>query len=77
LQNLKGRCHFGRPGCRWKTPFGGHRHKWEDNIRRHLRETGWEGMDWTHLAQDRDQWWDLVNMVMNLHILLKMRNSTS
>jgi hypothetical protein len=22
-------------------------------------------MDWIHLAQDRDQWWALVNMVMN------------
>jgi len=20
-----------------------------------LRETGWEGVDWSHLAQDRDQ----------------------
>jgi hypothetical protein len=23
----------------------------------HLREIGWEGVDWIHLAQDRDQWW--------------------
>jgi len=21
-----------------------------------LREIGWEGVDWMHLAQDRDQW---------------------
>jgi hypothetical protein len=21
-----------------------------------LREIGWEGVDWIHLAQDRDQW---------------------
>jgi hypothetical protein len=26
-----------------------------------LREIGWEGMDWMHLAQDRDQWWVVVN----------------
>jgi len=32
-----------------------------------LREIVWEGVDWMHLAQeDWDQWWDLVNMVMNL-----------
>jgi hypothetical protein len=31
-----------------------------------LRETGWEGVDWIHLAQDRDQWLAVVNMVMNL-----------
>jgi hypothetical protein len=30
-----------------------------------LRETGWGDMDWFDLAQDRDQWRALVNMVMN------------
>jgi hypothetical protein len=25
------------------------------------------GMDWIDLAQDRDRWWALVNVVMNLH----------
>jgi hypothetical protein len=40
--------------------------KWEDNIKMYLRETGWEVVDWIHLAQNRDQWWVLVNMVMNL-----------
>jgi len=33
-----------------------------------LRETGWEGVDWMHLAQNRDQWQELVNMVMNLWV---------
>jgi hypothetical protein len=27
-----------------------------------LREIGWGGMDWIHLAQDRDQLRALVNM---------------
>jgi hypothetical protein len=27
---------------------------------------GWEGVHWMNLAQDRGQWWDLVNTVMNL-----------
>jgi hypothetical protein len=30
-----------------------------------LRETGWEDVDEIHLAQDRDQWWALMNVVMN------------
>jgi hypothetical protein len=36
------------------------------NIKMNLRETGWYGMDWVDLAQDRDQWRALVNMIMNL-----------
>jgi hypothetical protein len=36
--------------------------RWKDNIWMDLRETGGEGMNWIHLAQDRDQWWALVNM---------------
>jgi hypothetical protein len=31
------------------------------NIKMDLREIGWDGMDWIHLAQDRDQWRALVN----------------
>jgi hypothetical protein len=38
-----------------KEPFGRHRHRWED-IRKSLREMGWEGVDWIYLTQDRDQW---------------------
>jgi hypothetical protein len=30
-----------------------------------LRETWWGGMDWNDMAQDRDQWWAFMNMVMN------------
>jgi hypothetical protein len=33
-----------------------------------LREIEWDGMDWIDLAQDRDQWRTLVNMVMNLRV---------
>jgi hypothetical protein len=33
-----------------------------------LEEVGCEGMDWIKLAQYRDRWWALVNMVMNLRV---------
>jgi len=33
-----------------------------------LRVIGWEGADWMHLAQDRDQWRAVVNTVMNLRV---------
>jgi len=28
---------------------------WEDNIRMDLGEIGWKGVDWMHLAQERDR----------------------
>jgi hypothetical protein len=39
-----------------------------DNIKVTLRETGWGGTDWIDVAQGRDQWWALVNTVMNLRV---------
>jgi hypothetical protein len=33
-----------------------------------LRDTGWDGMDWIDVAQGREQWRALVNMVMNLRV---------
>jgi hypothetical protein len=41
---------------------------WEDNIEIDLTEIGWGGMDWIHLAQDRDQWRALVNTAMSLQV---------
>jgi hypothetical protein len=31
-----------------------------------LREIGWEGADWMHVCQVRDQWLAFMNMVMKL-----------
>jgi hypothetical protein len=42
--------------------------KWVDNIKMDLRETGWGGMGWVDLAQDRDQQSSLLIMVMNLQV---------
>jgi hypothetical protein len=39
-----------------------------DNIKIDLREIGWGGMNWTLLAEDRDQWRALVNTVINLRV---------
>jgi hypothetical protein len=51
-----------------KRTLGRPRRRWEDNIRMGLREIGWEGVDWMHLVQDRDQWRDVVNTMMNLRV---------
>jgi hypothetical protein len=37
-----------------------HRSRTEDKIRMDLREIGWKGVDWMHLAQVRVQSWALV-----------------
>jgi hypothetical protein len=41
---------------------------WEDNIRMDLRKIGWEGVNWIHLGQGKDQWRALVNTVMNFRV---------
>jgi hypothetical protein len=33
-----------------------------------LREKVWEDVEWIHLAENRDQWRDVVNTLMNLRI---------
>jgi hypothetical protein len=52
-----------------RRPLVRRRRKWDDNIRTDFREIDWEGVDSVHLAEDRDQWQVLVNMVMNLWLL--------
>jgi hypothetical protein len=51
--------------ARRKEPLEKPRHRWEDNIKMDLRRIRWGDMDWIHLAQERDQWKALENMVMN------------
>jgi hypothetical protein len=49
-----------------KRPLGRPRHKWEDNIKMDLRETGIDGVNWIQLAQDRVRWQAFVKTVMDL-----------
>jgi hypothetical protein len=52
-----------------KKPAKRTRRRWEDNIRKDLREAGWQCVDWIHLAQDRYRWGEgVVNTVMNLRV---------
>jgi hypothetical protein len=51
-----------------KRPLGRPRGRWANNTKMGLREIGWGGMDWIHLAQDRYQWSALVKTVMNLRV---------
>jgi hypothetical protein len=51
-----------------KRLLGRPRHRWEDIIRMDLQEVGCGGMDWIKLAQDRDRWRAIVNVVLNLQV---------
>jgi hypothetical protein len=51
-----------------KRPLGRPRCEWKDNIKIDFQEVGCGGMDWIELAQDRDRWRALVNVVMNLRV---------
>jgi hypothetical protein len=51
-----------------KRPLGRRRCRWEDNIRMDLQDVECGGMEWIGLAQDRDRWRTIVNVVMNLRV---------
>jgi hypothetical protein len=34
----------------------------------YIRKTGWEVVDWIHVAQDSDQWRAFANTVTNLRV---------
>jgi hypothetical protein len=48
-----------------KRPLGRPRLRWVD-----LGEQGWGDVDWIGLAQDRNRWRALVNLVLNLWVPL-------
>jgi hypothetical protein len=52
-----------------KRPLGRPRRRWEEGIRRDLREIGLWGVDWIRLAQDRYRWRTVVSAMMNLRVL--------
>jgi len=43
-----------------KRPLGRPRNRWMDNIGLDLKY-GWEGFDLIVVAQDRDEWWSVIN----------------
>ena len=49
-------------------PLGRPRFWWVENIKMHLQKLGCGVMNWTELAQDRDRWRALVNVVMKLRV---------
>jgi hypothetical protein len=52
-----------------KRPLERSRHRWEEGIKMDLREIGCGGVEWIHLAESRDRWRAIVNVVMNPRVL--------
>jgi hypothetical protein len=51
-----------------KRPLGRRRRRWTDNIRMDLGDVGWGDVDWIGLAQDRNRWRALMNLVLKLRV---------
>jgi hypothetical protein len=51
-----------------KGLLGGPRYRWVNNIGMDLGQIGGSGVDWIGLAQDRDRWRALANVVMNFQV---------
>jgi hypothetical protein len=52
-------------------PLGRSVRKWEGNIKADLQEMSLGAMDCIYLAQGRDRWRVLVNVLLNLRVPLK------
>ena len=50
-------------------PLGSARHRWEDDIRKYLKEMDASARNWIYSAQNRDYWRVLANLALNLQIL--------
>jgi len=51
-----------------RSPLGRPKFRWEESIKTDLQEVGCGGMDWIDMAQNRDSWRALVNVVMNRQV---------
>jgi hypothetical protein len=51
-----------------KRPLRKPKHGLVDNIRMDLGEVGWGDVDWIGLAQDRNRWRALTNLVLDLRV---------
>jgi hypothetical protein len=51
-----------------KRQLGRCRRRRDNNSEMNLREIGWEGVDWIHVTQDREDMWGLLNVVTYLRV---------
>jgi hypothetical protein len=49
-----------------KKPLGIPMQRQDGDVKMGLQEMGWKVMDWITVAQNRDKWWGVMNMIMNV-----------
>jgi hypothetical protein len=54
-----------------ERPLERARHKWEDGIKIDFKEVDSGGVEWIHLAQDRDSCRGVGNAAMNFRLLVR------
>jgi hypothetical protein len=57
-----------------KRPLGRQRRGWENNIKIYFKENVWQDVEWIQLAQDMDQWRDLVDIALKLRVPRTAKN---
>jgi hypothetical protein len=73
MEDIRGECKYLVEKLEGTRTPGRLRHRWDDNNKMDLQVAAWRGMDWLDLAQDRENWWALVN-VMYLQVPQNVRN---
>jgi hypothetical protein len=51
-----------------RSPLGRPRRRWEDNIKMDLQDVERRGIEWIALAENRERWRALVNVIMNFRV---------
>jgi hypothetical protein len=51
-----------------KERFGRSKRRWQDNIKKNIKEIIWGGIDWIHEDRDVDMWWAPMNTAINFRI---------
>jgi hypothetical protein len=57
-----------RPEIEAKRILERTRRRLEDDIEMDLKEIGWEGVDWIHLAKDSDKWRAVLDTAITFRV---------
>ena len=69
MNGVEEKCMQGFGGETWRMKLlARNKHGLQNIINVDPKELGLDDVDWINLAQNRDRWWAVVNVVMNLRV---------